>query len=279
MKHLKLIFLASLLVLTPVAVSSQTFKRTTYKTDKLDFGMGGTVTIIGAQTGSIEIEGWQDNQIEVTAEIINIATSSANLEAMDAVNGFILDAGLGSATVTTVGVNDKNVLKKIGKKVSKEVAASEFRINYKIKVPRYADLNINGGVGDFTLNGVDGTVKVNFAKVNARVVPSGGVVLATFGDGNVEVEIPMRGWRGRFADIQLATGRLNLVLPMVFDAEIEAQILRTGSILNSYAALKPPPRSAFTEKSVIGKTGNGGVKLKLTLGDGTLTISETPRNR
>ena len=107
----------------------------------------------------------------------------------------------------------------------------------------------------------------------------GGALLATFGEGEVNVSIPSRGWRGRFADIQLASGKLNLMLPPTFDAEVNASVLRTGTVTNGYAPLKPKPRSSFSEKSVVGKTGNGGVELRMTVGDGSVTIGEIPPSK
>lgn len=268
------VLLSSLLFLT-LAASGQTFKRTTYKTDSLDFGMGGTVTVVGAVNGSITVEGWQNAQLEIVAEILNESSSESNLNVMDSINGFILDEGFGHVTINTVAVNDKNALKRLGKKVSKDVATSPFRINYTIRVPRYTDLNVNGGTGDFLLSGVDGTLKINFGKTSARMSLVGGAVMATFGEGSVDVTIPSRAWRGRFADIQLSNGRLNLLLPPVFDAEVEASVIRNGTVSNNHPQLKPRARSSFTEKSVSGKIGNGGVQLRLTVGDGAITIGES----
>ena len=265
-----------MVIIVPVTVSAQTLKRTTFKSDSLDFGMGGTVTIVGAVNGSISIEGWQNARIEIEAEIENEASSANDLDKMSTINGFSLDESLGHVRINAVGVDDKAALKKLGLKVSKEVAASPYRINFKIKVPRFTDLNINGGNGDFKLRDVDGTIKINFAKTNADLSLAGGAMMATFGEGNVNVTIPTRGWRGRFADVQLASGKLNLSLPPVFDAEVNASILREGSVENAYEPLKPKPRSSFTEKSVVGKTGNGGVELRLTVGDGSVRISQIP---
>lgn len=268
--------LVAMILIAPSAASAQTFKRTTFKADKLDFGMGGTVTLVGAARGSITVEGWQNAQIEIQAEIENEAANAADLEKMAAINGFALDEAFGHIRINSVGVDDKALLKKLGLKVSKEVAASPYRINYKIKVPRFTDLNINGGEGAFILRDVDGTIRINFAKTDADLSLAGGAILATFGEGNVNITIPTRGWRGRFADVQLASGKLNLSLPPVFDAEVNASILREGSVENAYEPLKPKPRSSFTEKSVVGKTGNGGVELRLTVGDGSVRISQIP---
>ena len=51
------------------AQTKQLLKRTTYKTETVEFGQGGTVSIIGAPSGSISVEGWQKNEVEITAEI------------------------------------------------------------------------------------------------------------------------------------------------------------------------------------------------------------------
>lgn len=258
---------------------AQTLKRTTFKSDRLDFGMGGTVSLTGAANGSISVEGWQKAEIEITAEIENQAGSASDLDAMSAINGFVLDEGFGHVRIESVGVDNKAMLKRIGRKVSKELAASPYRINYKIRVPRFADLNISGGSGDFVLRDVDGTIRITFAKTNADLSLAGGAVMATFGEGAVDVTIPSRGWRGRFADIQLASGRLNLMLPPAFDGEVNAEVIKTGSVENRYEGLKPRPRSPFTPRSVAGKAGNGGVEIRLTVGDGTVTIADMPSEK
>jgi hypothetical protein len=64
-------------------------------------------------------------------------------------------------------------------------------------------------------------------------------------------------------------------LPLNFNAEVEAAVLRSGQIENSFGELKPKARSVkFTEKSISAKAGSGGVPLKFTVGDGTMKISE-----
>jgi hypothetical protein len=280
MKHKLLITAASFCLAFcagAVAIEAQTdklIKRTTYKSDTLDFGMGGTVTVVGAPKGSIEIEGWQKNQLEVSAEIEIEAGSEADLTRLSEVNGFVLDESFGHVRITSVGTNDKEYMRRIDKKFPKHLIGVPFRVNYKIKVPRYTDLNINGGIGDLILAGVDGEIKISFRSTNAKMTLIGGSVNATFGDGTVDLSILSRSWRGRFADIQLASGTMNVNLPLSFDADIEATILQSGKIENSLAALKPKPRTKFTDTLVAGKVGSGGVALTFTVGNGAVNLSE-----
>lgn len=255
-------------------------KKTTYKTETVDFGPGGTLSIKGAPKGSITIESWNKPEIEIAAEIEIQAPTEADLAQLATVNSFIVDSSFNITRVTSVGTFDKDYMKRTAKKFPKTLLGMPFKIDYKIKVPRYCDINVAGGEGDFSLTGVDGSVIVNYLNTNAKLNLIGGSLQATFGGGTVDVTIPTRSWRGRFADIQLTTGTMNVQLPLSFNAEVNASILRTGQIENTFAELKPKTRTAqFTEKSVVAKAGNGGVPLKFTVGDGTLKISEVKQNK
>ncbi len=253
-------------------------KRTTTKTDAFDFGSGGTLSVVGAPNGSIRIEGWNNNQIQIEAVIELFARTEADLNELSRVTGFTLDEALGKTSIISVGTHNKSYMKRAAKKFPKHLLGLPYRIDYVIKVPRYCDLQIDGGKGDLFIGGIDGTMKVNFIDSNARLDLLGGGIFATFGGGTVDVTVPTRGWRGRFADIQLAAGSMNVSLPPSLNAEVDASILRTGSITNDYTELKPKTRrDIFTDKLIAGKTGVGGIPLKFTVGDGELKIFQAAK--
>ena len=257
------------------AQTGQLLKKTTYKTETVDFGLGGTVSITGAPQGSISIEGWDRPEIEVSAEVEVQAPTEADLALISAVNTFVIDSSFNSTRIISVGTFDKDYMKKSAKKFPKTLYGLPFKIDFKIKVPRFCAMNITGGDGDFSLAGVDGDIFVKYLNSNAKINLIGGSLQATFGAGTVDVTIPTRSWRGRFADIQLAAGTMKVQLPLSFNAEVEASVLRTGQIENSFAELKPKARNAqFTDKLISAKAGVGGVSLKFTVGDGTLKIGQ-----
>lgn len=250
-------------------------KKTTYKSDTIEFGAGGTLSVTGAPHGSISIEGWNRAEVEISAEIEIQAATDADLAQLASVNSFVIDQGFNHTRIVSVGTFDKDYMKRVAKKFPKALIALPFRIDYKIKVPRYVDLNVTGGIGDFSLSGVDGEIFVKYLESNAQLSLIGGSLQATFGKGAVNIMIPTRSWRGRFADVQLASGTMSVQLPLNFNAEIDAAVLRGGQIENTFAELKPRTRNAeFTERSMSAKAGNGGVPLKFTVGDGTLKISQ-----
>ncbi len=267
------ILFLSLSLLT-FAQTKPLLKRTDYKTEKFDFGVGGMVSVIGSPNGSISVEGWQNNEVEITAEITNEAGTEEELALLSKVNGFVIEDSFGKIRVQSVGVNDKKFVKKIDKNFPKHLLETPFRIDYKIKVPFYTDLEINGGNGDFALSNVDGTFRINLLESNAKFNLVGGVLDAAIGKGTVEVNIASRSWRGRAAIVQLASGAMNVFLPLNFHANLDAEILRTGKIENNYNFLKPRDRTKFSEKQIFAKAGNGGVPLKFTVGDGSLNLAE-----
>jgi hypothetical protein len=283
MKNQKLfpaLFCAALTLFFVVSSTAQTqplLKRVNSKTETADFGVGGTVTITGAPAGSITVEGWQKNQIEITTEIEVQGGTEGDLAILSAVSGYIFDVTMGHASITSV-LPDKKSLKLKDKKFNKALLTMPFRVDYHIKVPRFSDLEINGGDGDLAISGVDGAMLVKFLKANAKIELVGGEISATFGGGTVNVLIPSRAWRGRSADIQLAGGTMNVQLPVSLNADVDGTILRTGKIETTYTEFKQRERNLpFTDKSVVAKTGTGGIPLKFTVGDGTLNFSETKK--
>ena len=271
---LLLVLLVAVFSIVAFAQSKPLLKRTTYKTDKFDFGAGGTLAVSGAPVGSIRIEGWKNREIEISAEIEVTADNEADLAKLSEITGFSLEEGLGRTAVTSIGTHDKKFIKKLGKKFPKHLIGKPFRIDYVIKVPQYCDLQIDGGRGDLFISGVDGVFRLNYLETNARLDLKGGSVLAVFGKGTVDLTVPSQGWRGRIADVQLASGDMKITLPSGINAELDATILRTGKIENAYTGLVPRVRKAeFTEKSIVAKSGvGGGTSLKFTVGDGTLKI-------
>ncbi len=252
-------------------------KRTAYKTESFDFGAGGTISVIGAPNGSIEIEGWQKNQVEIITEIEVQAANEADLAKLAEISGYSSDVNPGHLSIESLGSFKRDYLKRVAKKFPKNLLTMPLKIDYKIKVPLYSDLEIDGGSGKFKVSNVDGALKVNFLSADAELNLIGGTLSAVFGAGNISVTIPTRAWRGRFAEVQVVKGNLNVSLPVLLNAEITAKVLRNGQIENSYKDLKPVNRGGFADQTIIARAGSGGVALNFTVGDGTLKLAQFVR--
>lgn len=253
----------------------QLLTRTTRRHETSRFSYGGTVTLVGAPRGAVTIEGWNRSEVEVTADIEWKAESEADLDQLARVNNFVFDEDLNHINILTVGTHDRAFMKKNAKDFPKKLLNLPWKIDYRVHVPVNTDLEITAGYGPVTLSGVEGAVRLSATESETALTLTGGVVSATITAGNVLLAIPARSWRGDGADIRVATGSLNVELPAGFSGDIDAEILRTGKIVNSYEGLGPREKPGITERTVRARAGAGGPFFKFTVGDGTVNIKRS----
>lgn len=257
---------------TPPAPPALT--RTTTKHEVRRFAYGGTITIVGAPAGSITVEAWPRSEVDITAEIELHADTEEDLARLATVNQFVLDEDADHLRILTTGAHDKAFMRRVAKDFPKKLLGLPWKVDYRIRVPAVTDVEIDAGRGPITLSGFEGALRLNALESNATLTLTGGTVMATIGSGTVNVNLAARSWRGVGADIRLVTGDLNIQLPTGFNADINADILRTGQIENNVAALTPRERTSMTTHSIKARAGGGGATLSFTVGDGTLRIKQ-----
>ena len=254
------------------AQAAPLLKRTTTRREVRRLGFGGSLTIYGAPAGSVTIEGWSKSEVEITAEFEQSADTEQNLERLAALNGFVLDEDVNHIRLTTVGVHDRNFLKRVARNLPKGLASMPWKIDYHVRVPSVVDLEVYTGRGALNVTGVEGSLHVNAGDGPADFTLAGGDVEATLRSGTVNVRVPARGWRGRGMTLRLASGELNVELPAGYSGDLDAEVLRAGRVENSYPGLAPRERTQATERSLHGRIGQGGAPLSFTVGDGTIRI-------
>jgi hypothetical protein len=253
----------------------QLMTRTTTRHESCRFGYGGTVTLIGAPKGAVTVEGWNRNEVEVTAEIELKAETENDLNQLATVNTFVFDQDLNHVNILTTGTHDREFMKKQAKNFPKKLLNLPWKIDYRIRVPINTDLEINAGHGPLKLSGVEGAMRISATESETALTLTGGVVSATVAAGNILFAIPVRSWRGGGADIRVAAGVLNVDLPAGFNGDIDAEILRTGKIVNAYEGLAAREKPGITERTVRARAGMGGAFFKFTVGDGVVNIRKS----
>ncbi len=267
-----------LIVACSAIALSQNQKRTIEKNYSVPSGPGNTLTIFGAPKGSMTITGSAANEIEIAAKITLEGPAQTVIDQLAAVTGFITEESTGMLIVKTAGTHNRLGDKKLWKKVPKNVLTLPFRVDYVLKVPRYLDLNVNGGDGSLNISGIEGAIRVSYGQTQASVTLVGGTFTAQLGEGELDLRFPERSWRSGMVDIQLGTGNMNLWLPTTLSADIDATALNGGSVVVKTDQLKPrDKRVPFTETAIKARSGNGGVPFKLTVGTGTLSLLSTTR--
>lgn len=255
-----------------VAPEIQLLTRTTTRRETRRFSYGGTVTLIGAPRGSVTIEGWSRNEVELIANIELKGPTEAELDQLATVNSFVFDEDLNHLSVLTTGTHDRAYMKRSAKNFPKKLLNLPWKIDYRLRVPFNTDLEINAGHGDVKLSGVEGALRVNATESETALTLTGGAVSTTVTAGAVTLTIPSRTWRGSGADIRIASGTINVELPAGFSGDIDAEVLRTGKIVNAYDGLESREKPGITERTVRARAGAGGAFFKFTVGDGTVNI-------
>lgn len=284
MLRFKLLFVLAVLFVpvTPVVAQSlpdlNLLTRTSTRRETRRFAYGGTVTLIGAPKGSVTVEGWARNEVELTADIELQAPTEADLDQLAGVNSFVFDEDLNHLSILTTGTHDRAFMKRAAKNFPKKLLNLPWKINYRLRVPANTDLEINAGYGPVTLSGVEGAMRVTATESETALTLSGGVVSATITFGVITFAVPSRSWRGAGADIRIASGIINVELPPGFSGDIDAEILRTGKIVNTYDGLASREKPGITERTVRARAGAGGAFFKFTVGDGTVNIRRTKEN-
>jgi len=249
--------------------------RTTTRHEALRLGYGGTLTLVGAPVGSIKIEGWPRNEVDIAADIEIRADTEADLNRLGAINNFVLDDDSNHVRVLTMGTHDKAFMRTVDKKFPKELLGLPWKIDYRIRVPVSVDVNINAGRGPITVGGIEGDVRIMAAESETNLNLSGGSLSATVGIGKVNLVVPVRSWRGSGVELRLAAGEIGLELPADFSADIDGVILRTGKINDSFGGLTAREKPGLTPQQIKARAGAGGAFIQLTVGDGNINIKKS----
>ncbi len=257
---------------TAAALPTQLLKRTTTRRESRRFNFGGTVTVIGAPRGAVTIEGWQRNEVELTAEIELNAPTEADLDQLAKVDTFVFDEDLNHLSVLTTGTHDREFMKKTAKNFPKKLLNFPWKIDYTLHVPMNTDLEVTAGYGAVKVSGVEGALRISATESETALTLTGGTVSTTVTAGVVTLTIPVRSWRGNGADIRLATGTLNVDLAPGFNGDIDADILRRGEIVNTHEGIVACEKPGIQPQTMRARAGVGGAFFKFTVGEGTVNI-------
>src|ERR1044072_2183143 len=193
----KLLFVPLILVLfiplysqQKAAPEVQLLTRTTTRRETARFSYGGTVTLIAAPRGSVTVEGWQGNEVEVTANIELKGPTEADLDHLAKVNTFVFDEDLNHISVLTTGTHDRAFMKRSAKNFPKKLLNLPWKIDYRVHVPINTDLEVNAGHGDVKLSGPEGALKVSATESDTALSLTGGSVTTTVTAGSITLTIP-----------------------------------------------------------------------------------------
>ena len=259
----------------PDAIRQPPLVRTTSRHETRRFQYGGTLTVIGPPDGSITIEGWSRNEVNIAAEIQLRADTEKDLDLLAAVNGFVIDDDVNHLQVLTTGTHDKAFMKAVAKKFPKTLLGLPWRIDYRIRVPLMIDLEINGGRGPVKVTDVEGNIRIAATESVVDLKLTGGTLSATIAIGKINLSIPTRSWRGNGGELRVALGDVTVEMPPGFNADLNADVLRSGRIVDDFGALQERKTRGVTgPQQMRVSAGVGGAFFQFTVGDGTIYLKK-----
>ncbi|HSS22466.1 MAG TPA: hypothetical protein VLL54_20515 [Pyrinomonadaceae bacterium] len=260
---------------TAEPIPSPQLVRTTSRHETHRLGYGGTLTVIGPPEGSITIEGWSRNEVDISAEIQLRADTEKDLDLLALVNTFVVDEDVNHLQVLTTGTHDKVFMKAVAKKFPKALLGLPWRIDYRIRVPQMVDLEINGGRGPVKIADVEGNIRIAATESIVDLKLTGGTLSATIAIGKINLSIPTRSWRGNGAELRVALGEVSVEFPAGFSGEINADVMRNGRVADSSGIFaERPTRGDPGSLHPRLMAGSGGAFFQFTVGDGTIYLKK-----
>lgn len=248
--------------------------RTTTRHQNVRLLFGGSFTVSAAPAGSITIEGWERSEVDITAAIELQAPTPADLDMLASVNTFVVDEDVNHIRILTSGTHDRDFMKRTVKNFPKNLIGLPWKIDFRIKVPALTDMVIDAGNGPISISGVEGALRMNALTSDANLSLTGGMVSVLIQRGTVNLRIPARGWHGLGAEVKVASGKLNVELMPGFSADINAAVLRFGSVVINVPDIKPRDRGSITPSAIQARAGSGGATLEFAVGDGTIEFKQ-----
>ena len=120
----------------PVIPVGPLLTRTITRHESRRFFYAGTVTVTGAPNGSITIEGWQQNKVEISAEIELQAATEADLSRLGTLNNFVVDEDANHLRVITTGTHDRTFMKRMAKDFPKSLIGLPGKLIITSRFPR-----------------------------------------------------------------------------------------------------------------------------------------------
>ena len=186
-----LLFVSPVFSQKTTAPEIQLLTRTSTRRETRRFSYGGTVSLIAAPRGSVTVEGWTRNEVELTAYIELKGPTEADLDQLAKVNNFAFDEDLNHLSVLTTGTHDRAYMKRAAKNFPKKLLNLPWKIDYRLRVPINTDLEVNAGHGTVKLSGVEGAVRLSATESDTSITLTGGTLSTTVAAGSITFTPPV----------------------------------------------------------------------------------------
>ena len=154
--------------------------------------------------GGILVEGWDRDEILVSARIVAQArTDAAARELVSEVN--IVPSG-----------------PMLGARGPRSGRGKSWSVSYRAKVPRQSDLSLRATNGDISIAGVMGNLQLRTTNGGIQLTGVGGNVRGGTTNGGLEIELAGDAWAGEGLEMSTINGTIEIAIPAGYNALLES---------------------------------------------------------
>jgi hypothetical protein len=188
---------------------------------EVDAAAGMILRLTTGPHGGVQVASWRERKIRVEARVEINAPTEQDLDTLATAVNVTVDPSPVSVTVSTLGPHDPRVLKAL-KKFPEALTTMPWRVDYVVWVPQYTGVDLTVTDGDTRVEGVAGQVQVTCTHGALSLVNVAGTVVATAGDGDVDVTTHERSWRSGTLNVVASHGSISFSAPHGFNASLDA---------------------------------------------------------
>lgn len=213
---------------------------------------GRSIEIDGRQNGSIRVQGWDGNDVKVTARLQANAESDADAQAL----------------LTGIRITSD------GRRVSAEGPNSDrgyrsgWSASYVVMVPRRFDLSLDAYNGSLGVEGVTGRLDLSTHNGSVTLADVGGDVHARTQNGSLNVQLAGTSWNGEGLDAVTRNGSVRLAVPASYAATLE-----TGTVNGRINTDIPITVQGRISRQLSVPLNGGGRTIRAMTTNGSVNIS------
>ena len=248
--------LMTALILSTTVAFAETLEDTVEQT--LPFASGNLLTLSNTN-GDVEIIAWDRDEIEIEArKKVKASSDDRARQAFDDLKVSINNSA-GGVTIETEYPKGKGSW-------WNNVSSS---VNYSIRIPQEADLEIETVNGKVFVEGVHGQIDLESTNGGVKAEDAGGSVTARTTNGGIDVEL--REFEAN-EDMSLRTtnGSITLTLPSDIQADLAARTTN-GSVQTDFPITV---QGTFRKNRLEGELNGGGASIELKTTNGSIRIRE-----
>lgn len=210
------------------------------------------IMVDGGQNGSINIEGWDRDEVLVRARVTGYARTEAQAKEL-ADNVEVLTR--------------KRIEADVPRKTSSWGRRSWVAVSFDVFVPYTSNLALETNNGGVTVRNVNGDVSFHVLNGGVNLANLGGDVEGETTNGGLTVELSGDRWEGDGMDVKTTNGGVKLYVPEAYSAQLE-----TGTVNGRLNFEFPVTVSGNLDRNISTTLGEGGKTIRVRTTNGGVTV-------